>query len=128
MKSYEKIAQILRADKNEILSLEQILREKTSKKGVLDKIVEENQIMMDKRIKQMRVSSRTSRDIYAALLTQIAKDDRNLSTALNQPVCLTQIGCDSLLNVARKAAKIKKGFFVKEEKAREMILNTPPLN
>jgi len=46
MKSYEKIAQILRTDKDNIRFIEERFSAITGKKNIIDKIVEENKAIM----------------------------------------------------------------------------------
>ena len=50
MYSYEKIAQILRTDKDVVRILEEKLSATTGKKGILDKIIEENEAILRSRL------------------------------------------------------------------------------
>jgi len=126
--SIEKIARILRTDKDTVISVEHVLEKLSGKENVLDRIVEQNEERIQEKINMLGVSVSQSRDIYAALLSRIQKDDEALFNKLGQPVCLTAIGCQPILDAAKKVAGVGKGFFLKKEKAREFILKIPPLN
>ena len=126
--SIEKIARILRTDRDTIISTENFLGKFSGKENVLDKIVEQNEEIMKEKVNALGLSVLQSRDIYAALLSKIQKDDEVLFEMLGQPVCLTDIGCRPILDAAQKVAGVGKGFFLKKEKAKEFILKIPPQN
>ena len=126
--SIEKIARILRTDKDTLISVERFLSEISGKENILDKIVEQNESLIKGKMDLLGLSVAQSRDIYAALLSRIQKDDEVLFEMLGQPVCLTAIGCQPILDAAKKVAGVGKGFFLKKEKAEEFILKIPPQN
>ncbi len=126
--SIEKIARVLRTDKDTVVSAENFLGKISGKENVLDKIVNQNEKLMKEKREALGLSVSQSRDIYAALLTRIQKDDEALFEALNQPVCLTPIGCQPILDAAKKVAGVGKGFFLKKEKARDFLIKIPPQN
>ena len=104
MISAEKIARILKTDENII--------EAAVSADVLGKIVEEN----EKKIKEKTVILGGA-NIYDALLGKAEEDDKKLPRDF-----------PGLLNEAKKLARVGNGLFLKKEKAKEFLLNTPPRN
>jgi hypothetical protein len=127
-RAFEKIADILRVDKDTIFSVERIMSGICGHNKVLEKIVAENSKVIQERLELLGLKTNQSRDIYNSLLDKIKDDDRRLSKALDHPVCVTRSGCRSLFDVARKIAGVGKGFFLKKEKAEEFLLKVPPNN
>jgi len=118
--SVEKIARVLRADKDTILSI--------GREDILDEIVRQNENIIAEKLKFLGVADGKAREIYNALLERIQKDDAKIAASLGNPVCDSAGGCESLLDAAKKVMNKKKGFFVKENKARELLENIPPEN
>jgi len=130
MTSVEKIAKILRADKDTISTIQNVMGEKYSsgKYGVLDKIVEENTRIIKEKLNALGVGSDKAKDIYEALLERIQEDDKKIDKILGYPVCVTEEGCRTLLDAAGGAADVPDGVFLKIEKAKEFLSNCPPIN
>jgi len=104
MTSSEKIARILRCEKETLESAVGV--------DVLDRIVKEN----EKKIKE-KIAVLGDNDVYDALLDKAEKDDKKLPQDF--------LG---LFDQAKSLTKAKNGFFLKQEKAKEFLLNTPPRN
>lgn len=124
----EKIARILRTDKDTILGIEKVLTEASGHDDVLSRMVEENNRIISEKKKELKLDSFSAEDIYSALLARIEEDDAKISNALDNPVCDTAVGCKALLDVAGGASAVGTGFFLKTEKAKELFIKTPPLN
>ncbi|MBU1091603.1 hypothetical protein KKA27_01960 [Patescibacteria group bacterium] len=116
---YKKIARILRADKDTVA---------TVREDVVRKIVEENERIIEAKLSVLSPKTRGASDIYRFLLNKVEEDDKKLSEALNRPVCDTEKGCRGLLDAVERAAGVGKGFFIKEEKAKELLFDVPPKN
>lgn len=129
MQSYEKIAKILRTDKDNIRHVEDKLGALTGKKGVMDKIVEDNNVMIDNRLSALglRRDSR-AKEIYDALIRRIETDNYLLFEALSRPIITEMASSNHVLEIAKEIAKSPKGFFIKKEKAVELLENQPPKN
>lgn len=110
MPSYEKIAGILRTDKDVIRAL--------GPDDIFDKIIEENNAKIESSLEKLGVLSRNSHDIYTALIDRIREDDIRLSKITG--------GFQSMLDIAKESAGVGSGKFLKLEKARELILANPP--
>ncbi len=123
----EKIAKILRTDKDFIAKIESRFSAVTGKKNVLEKIIEENNSRIKDRLLTLGASSEaTAREIYDALISKIEADDNIIFQALGNPVCSKKEDCDKVLNMARKVMNSQKGFFLKIDKAREFLMKEPP--
>ncbi len=127
MTAAEKLAKILRADKDYLEKIEKRLSLVTGKKGVLEKIVEENEKLIKERLLTLDVErTATAREVYYALISKIESDDNELSQALRRPVCSKIEDCDRILSEVKKIAAANHGFFLKEEKAIEFLTREPP--
>ncbi|MDD5032982.1 MAG: hypothetical protein PHC85_02625 [Candidatus Pacebacteria bacterium] len=129
MTSYEKLARILRADKDTVLSAEKVLTELVGHNDVIDKIIAENEKIVQEKLVKLGCSNNSrASEVYGSLLKRIEEDDKNLFVKLGHPICLTPEGCQPLLDAAQKISNVGKGFFLKEDKARELLMHTPPQN
>lgn len=130
MKPYEKIAQILRTDKDNIRFIEERLSAITGKKNIIDKIVEENEAMMKNRLDILGLKKNaTAKEIYNALIKKINNDNDLLAKAIkidemDVKDCANR--CQRALEAADKVSGSLKGFFIKKEKAIELLRNKPP--
>ncbi len=127
MTSLEKIAKILRADKHHLTNLEKRMAEATGKKGVFEKIVEENENLMRDRMLTLGIPREAgAKEIYDALISKIDSDDHRVFEILGKPTCHKKEDCHSVAAAALRIAGTPRGFFLKTEKAREFLLKEPP--
>ena len=125
----EKIAKILRADKHTIEALEKKLSQITGKTGVFKKIVNENEQAIDKACLVLGLKRESkAKEVYDSLISKIEADDNLLFEGLKRPSMETLEGCNHILEIAKKVANPKKGFFLKIEKAKEILEQNPPKN
>ncbi|MDP3014883.1 MAG: hypothetical protein Q8N28_00440 [bacterium] len=128
MTSYEKIAKILRTDKDNIRILEEKLGVLTGKKNIIDKIVEENEAQIRNRLDFLGLGRKiTAKQIYDALISKIEADDVQLFKVLGSPRVSVSSDWQRVLEIARDVAGRPKGFFLKKEKAVELLKNQPPM-
>lgn len=128
MNSYEKIAKILRVDKDTVRLIEEKLDALTDKKDVMTKIVEENETEIRKRLDFLGLGRQlTSKEIFDALISKIEADDAQLFKALGSPSVLISKDWQRVLEIARNIADKPKGFFLKQEKAEELLRSQPPV-
>ena len=127
MFAYGKIARILRTDKDILRQVEEKLKTGTGKSGVFDKIVVENQTAIKSRLEILGLKEDSSaKEIYNALITKVEADDKKLSAALGEPKCSNYKDWERVLAAALGLADQLQGFFLKKEKAAELILERPP--
>lgn len=123
----EKIARILRADKDFISKIDARLSAVTGKKGVMGKIITENEDKVNDRLLKLGVSREAgAKEVYDALISKIEADDHLLFEVLRQPNCSRQEDCARVLELTRKVAGTNHGFFLKKEKAFELLHREPP--
>lgn len=128
MFSYEKIAKILRVDKDTIRLLEERFSKITGKKNIMDKIAEENEAEIRKRLDFLGLGRQiTAKNIFDALISKIEADDNQLFKVLGSPSVLISKDWQRVLEVAKNIANKPKGLFLKTEKAAEFLKNQPPL-
>ena len=129
MNSIEKIAKIFRTDKDIIYELEKKASALTGKKNVIDKIVEENQSLINDRLKLKGFEKKLSaEEVYAALIDKIKQDDLQLFKALGKPSFMLQEDVDAVLKKVSELVPedFRSGFFLKKEKAIELLKKEPP--
>lgn len=81
------------------------------------------------RIKELGLSPQaTGPELYAALMKQVEKHDDHLARAIGgtDPSSLTEM-IPLIVKAAESAPLPKDGWFLKEEKAKEMLRRTPPM-
>ncbi len=127
MDSIEKVAHILRTDKDYIYAVEKRLAEITGKKGVFDRIIFENDTRIKDRLSRLGLSAESSaKAVYDALIAKVENNDAWLCENTGSKKCSTLEDFIIAVNTAKKVLKIPKGFFIKMEKAKELLKNTPP--
>ncbi len=127
MNAYEKIAKILRTDKDYIADIERRFGAVTGKNGVLDTVMSENTSLINNRMLSLGVSSSSDgKEIYDALISKIESDDRRLFQSLGNPDCRLSSDCQGIADIAKGAVNPARGFFLKVEKAREFLVKEPP--
>lgn len=129
MESYEKIAKILRTDKDFVKTAAERLREFSGHNDVFPRLIEENERKMKERLEKLGLSSSSNAsDIYRALIAKVKRDDEALLRLLGGPTCDTEEGCRTLIKFAKEFANVPKGHFLKREKAIEFLKKEPPPN
>lgn len=124
----EKLAKILRVDKDEILLPAALrLEEVTGKKGVLEAIVEEMETKLAEKLMLLNVGRNVDiAEIYDALISRIEADDLALYELLRRPNYADSGAYKTILGFAREFSRVGEGFFIKHEKARELLSAKPP--
>ncbi len=128
MQSYEKIAKILRADKDTIKIDEEKMAEIIGHNSVLDKIAEENKKIMQEKLEILGTKENNASAIYNSLTDKIKIADDKIFDLFKKPKFDDSKSCETALNTTRELSDVPDGFFLKEEKAREFLLNIPPKN
>jgi len=126
MLSYEKIAKILRTDKDIVRVIEEKMFETMGHNNASDRIIEENNSKIESSLEKLGVLSRNAHDIYTALVDRIREDDIRLSRLIHKDSNQGPSGFQNMLNVAKESSGVERGKFLKLEKARELILANPP--
>ncbi|MEK9154763.1 MAG: hypothetical protein AAB596_01700 [Patescibacteria group bacterium] len=127
MTSLEKIAKILRVDKNTITVIRDKAEALTGKTDVFDKIIEENEALIKNRLQLKELDKNIkAEEIYNALIEKIRQDDLQLFKALGKPSFMLKEDVDGVLEKTRQLMPPFKGLFLKKEKAVDLIKKEPP--
>jgi len=128
--SAETIAKILRVSPETLAELEGFLSEKTGRQGILEKLEEENQILVNRTLEELGLSRKNSaEEIYTALVERLKHTDQHLFDFLDKPNLSKMANvCGKLCAVALQLNQPKTGFFLKKEKAVQMLEKFPPQN
>jgi hypothetical protein len=128
---HNKLARILRASPESLLDLEKTLNSITDKSGVIEKIVQENEILVTRTLEELGLSGRECRakEVYDILVKRLAHMDEHLYGFLDKPdLSKLSVNCGKLCEMAMALNKPKPGFFIKKEKAIELLEKFPPQN
>jgi hypothetical protein len=137
-----KIAKLLRTSEEVILNLEKKMERITGKKGVIEKIAQENEQKIREKLaelgfKQVRsptpnllgvglLTYPTAEQVYQALIEKAKNNDQALFEHFHQPDFSTTVGCRSLINATKELTNHLSGFYLKEAKVKELLKLNPP--
>ncbi len=113
------------------MDLEQKLEKATGKKGLMEKIVEENEILVRRTLEELGCSlaNRKAEEVYQSLVMRLKHLDEHLYDLLGKPdLSKMSNACGKLCETAFTLNKPQKGFFIKKDKAAELLENFPPQN
>lgn len=127
--SAEKIARILRTDKNVVLKTVDLMERKFKKTLILDKIIAENNFRIKELLGVLKLPKNShALTVHKAIITKLKRDDKKLFEILEKPNLEKKETCQKTLNLALEITDNKRGYFIKEEKAKEILLKNPPPN
>ena len=127
--AHDKLARILRTQPEALLDLERKMEKLTGKSGVMERIVEENKTLVGQMLRELNLprSDQSAKNIHNALIGYIKNMDERLYDFLDKPDLSKMSGrCGKLCETALALAKPGPGFFIKKEKAVEMLEKFPP--
>lgn len=123
---HDKIAKILRTDKHVIEDLERELERVTGKMGVFQNIAEENEKLLTDRLSILGVSrSSSAHEVYDALISKVEADDLAIFKYIGAEHD-HQLSAGRTVDFVKKIHPPTKGFFLKTEKARQLLIAEPP--
>jgi len=129
--THKKLARILRTKPEVLLDLEKKLNSITGKNGILDKVVEENEILIKRTQEELgiTVGACKAENVYGVLVKRLEHMDEHLYNFLDKPdLSRMSVVCGKLCETAAELNQPKPGFFIKKEKAIEMLSKFPPKN
>lgn len=121
--------------------MEKKMEKISGQKGIVEKIVQENDRQVERVLEELGfrdlapkkikrgaklLNSPTAEQVYQALIDKVKKDDQKLFEHFHQPDFSTALGCRSLINATKELTNHLKGFYLKENKAKELLLLNPP--
>lgn len=122
------LARVLRVAKSVLVGLERDLERATGKKDVLEAIAEENERTIVNRLDFLGLGRSTNANrVYDALISKVEADDHAICEAskcsMRDPGAAQKL-CDFVA----KLEPPQTGFFLKKEKAKELLRSEPPKN
>lgn len=127
MEKSHKISSILRIDHHVIDGLVRDLELTYAKVGVLDNIIEENEVVIRDRLDFLGLGRNVGAyDVYDALISKVEADDIKIFEALSRPNINIPEEAKRVLGLARAVSENRRGFFLKQEVARKFLYNEPP--
>lgn len=126
---HAKIASLLRTKEGVVLDLEEKMEGVTGRSGIMKKIAEENEVLVRKTLEEFGLSENSSaEEVHDALLNRLIFLDDRLFETLGRPNLCEEKGAQVLINKGRELVNKNRGFFLKEDKARELLMAVPPKN
>ena len=130
MEPIQKIARLLRAPQNVLAALFDKMEKITGKKDVAAKICQENEVQLKQKLQELgiREEKADAQYVQAELLKKTNEADKSFYEFLGRPDFSNQSSCQKMIGEAESLARLKKGFFLKEEKLRDFLFLNPPKN
>ncbi|TRZ80899.1 hypothetical protein D4R86_03550 [bacterium] len=128
MKAIDNIAKILRVEPALLKALDKSMSEKTGKKKVIDEIYETNQRILEIALKKLKVKTKSSEEIFFSLINRLRRADKTLSDYFGRPNFIKPESFKPMIKKALKLTGEKKGFYLKEEVAENLLRKNPPPN
>ena len=128
--SYSKLARMLRTKPEVLEDYAKRLTALTGKEGIIEKIVQENDHLVERTLTKLGIErTQTYEQIYDELVNRIHNLDARLYHYLGAPD-LMQLShvCGKLCETAIKLVNPPPGYFIKREKAIELLAANPPTN
>ncbi len=129
----EKIAKILRISKKDLAELVLNLEKITGKIGVLEKIFFENERIISEKLSILGVNHNSqASEVYDALISKVEADDLKLlniighSSLRGYEASQAVVGFIKSMHSKESSNATLKGFFLKKEKAKHLLIAEPP--
>jgi len=123
----EKIARILRTDKQVIENLERQMEKATGKVGILKALTEENEKLLSERMNFLGLNRNcAASEIYDALISKIEADDVALLNYIGLTRQDSSLAAQKIVDFVKRLHPPTKGLFLKKEKARQLLIAEPP--
>jgi len=104
------------------------MTEKTGKKKVIDEIYETNQRILEITLKKLKVKTENSEEIFFSLINRLRRADKTLSNYFGNPNFIKPESFKPMITKALELMGGKKGFYLKEEVAKDLLRKNPPPN
>lgn len=126
-KSIKKLEKLL--DSTDLTEHIKVLEQITGKEKAVEQLLLENENKIGTKLKQLGLKrSAMGEDVYLALFNQIERMNDGVAKALGSPDYASQEGLRTIMAKAFDEVNHDPGWFIKEEKARDMLKAIPPEN
>lgn len=126
MNEYEKLGAILRVDSASLENLDKEMAARTGKQGVMKKLADENDRMVENTLKLLDPKDRTATNVRTVLRKTILHHEEELLDYIDNIEGSDELAKATVL--ARKMARVGPGYFLKREYAAEILRKRPPEN
>jgi len=122
-----KLAKLLRISEEVVLNLEKKMEKVSGKKGVIEKIVQENEEKINQKLKELNLTRESkAEEVYQTLIRKTEETDQILIKHFHELDLSVVTGCRSLINSVKELTGNLTNFYLKESKARELLKLNPP--
>jgi hypothetical protein len=123
----EKIARILRIEKQAVIDLEKNLNRITGQSNYFYSLMEENDRLIDESLDNLGLGRNAmALDVYDSLISKIENDDLRVFQMLNNPDLNKPEDCQKMVDLVKSVCPKRKGHFLKKEIAEKFLKNEPP--
>ena len=123
----QKIARILRVPQSTLIRLENALDVSTGKAGILEKLAIENEDIVNKKLTELGLKRDSkSHEIFDSLTSKIEADDLALLNIIGHSSLRGYEASQKVVNFVKQIHPTPTGFFLKKEKAKELLMAEPP--
>lgn len=124
----EKISRLLGIAPSFLAEIDSLLSEKTGKKGVFALISLEHKKKIEEALNLLNLNPDSSfLSVKMALLKKAEEGNDSLSLLLGYPNLNSSSGRVKVADFVKETRGLPSGFFLKEKKARELLISNPPL-
>ncbi|MFH1937964.1 MAG: hypothetical protein ABIJ60_00280 [Patescibacteria group bacterium] len=122
-----KLAKLLRISEEVLLGLEKKMERISGKKGIIEKIVQENEEKISQKLKELNLTRENrAEEVYQALIRKTEETDQILIKHFHELDLSVVTGCRSLINSVKELTGNLTNYYLKESKAMELLKLNPP--
>ena len=127
---FNRLAKILRVKPETLLELENKMGSVSGQEGVIEKIALENELLVERTLAELGLSKEANAtEVRAALQARLGHLDEELFEILDKPDLAKMANvCGKMCEAALGLVENKTGFFIKKDKAVELLSKYPPGN
>ncbi|MHB9019567.1 MAG: hypothetical protein ACYC3G_01665 [Minisyncoccota bacterium] len=126
MNKFDYFSKVLGVDELMLENMEATMIRKTGKLGVLERIVDENKRIVESTLKLLDSNNQEACHVKSVLRQAILDQEKEVLGALKNVQGKSDFEKAAIM--AKKLIKVPCGFFLKKEKAREILEKRPPQN
>jgi len=126
MQGLQYLAKILGVDERMLECMDGYMSKKTGRKNVLEKVIKENDKTIEAVLKLLDSTERSTGHVLSILRKAICDHEEQLMNFLKMIKGKDEFEKAAIL--AKKIAKVQKGFFLKKERAISILQQRPPEN
>jgi len=109
------------------MNLNKILKTKYKfSQEVVEAISQENQAKIQQKLGELKLKNPSAGQLYQALIYKANKAEDELCNHLGRVDCSCEAGMQTLVDEALRLFPPKPGFFLKQDKAKELLIQNPP--